>query len=106
MGSEVLERERVVTTSAERRKTFEVTESVAGLRIGIVNVFLYGSPNAGDGRWVLIDAGLHGSAERIIHAAEELYGEGTRPAAIVLTHGHFDHVGALRDLALLWDVPI
>jgi glyoxylase-like metal-dependent hydrolase (beta-lactamase superfamily II) len=55
---------------------------------------------------VLIDAGLHGSAERIVHAAEELFGQGSRPAAIVLTHGHFDHVGALRDLALLWDVPI
>jgi glyoxylase-like metal-dependent hydrolase (beta-lactamase superfamily II) len=96
----------VVITPSRRGKTFQVTESLAGLRIGIVNVYFYGSPNAGDGRWVLIDAGLHGSDERIVHAAEELYGEGTRPAAIVLTHGHFDHVGALRDLALLWDVPI
>jgi glyoxylase-like metal-dependent hydrolase (beta-lactamase superfamily II) len=96
----------VVVAPSGRGKTFQVTESVAGLRIGIVNVYFFGSPNAGDGRWVLIDAGLHGSDERIIHAAEELYGEGTRPAAIVMTHGHFDHVGALRDLALLWDVPI
>ncbi len=106
MESEVLERANVVTTSTERRKTFQVTESIAGLRIGIVNAYFYGASSAGDGRWVLIDAGLHGSTERIVHAAEELYGEGTRPAAIVLTHGHFDHVGALRDLALLWDVPI
>jgi glyoxylase-like metal-dependent hydrolase (beta-lactamase superfamily II) len=106
MESEVLERANVVTTSTERRKTFQVTESIAGLRIGIVNAYFYGAPGAGDGRWVLIDAGLHGSTERIVHAAEELYGAGTRPAAIVLTHGHFDHVGALRDLALLWDVPI
>jgi glyoxylase-like metal-dependent hydrolase (beta-lactamase superfamily II) len=96
----------VVVAPSGRGKTFQVTESVAGLRIGIVNVYFFGSPNAGDGRWVLIDAGLHGSDERIIHAAEALYGEGTRPAAIVMTHGHFDHVGALRDLALLWDVPI
>jgi glyoxylase-like metal-dependent hydrolase (beta-lactamase superfamily II) len=96
----------VVIAPSRRGKTFQVTESVAGLRIGIVNVYFYGSPNAGDRRWVLIDAGLHGADERIIHAAEELYGAGTRPAAIVLTHGHFDHVGALRDLALLWDVPI
>jgi glyoxylase-like metal-dependent hydrolase (beta-lactamase superfamily II) len=96
----------VVVTPSGRGKTFQVTESLAGLRIGIVNVYFYGSPSAGDGRWVLIDAGLHGSDERIIHAAEALYGEGTRPAAIVLTHGHFDHVGALRNMALLWDVPI
>jgi glyoxylase-like metal-dependent hydrolase (beta-lactamase superfamily II) len=106
MESEVLERTNALSVSAERRKTFAVTKSVAGLRIGIVNVYFYGAPNAGDGRWVLIDAGLHGSTDRIVHAAEELYGEGTRPAAIVMTHGHFDHVGALRDLALLWDVPI
>lgn len=106
MEPEVVERATAVTTSRERRATFMVTESVAGLRIGIVNVYFYGEPHAGDGRWVLIDAGLHGSTERIIQAAEALYGEGTRPAAIVMTHGHFDHVGALRDLALLWDVPI
>jgi glyoxylase-like metal-dependent hydrolase (beta-lactamase superfamily II) len=106
MEQAVRETTDVVVTPSGRGKTFPVTESLAGLRIGIVNVYFYGSPNAGDGRWVLIDAGLHGSDERIIHAAEELYGQGTRPAAIVLTHGHFDHVGALRDLALLWDVPI
>lgn len=88
------------------RKTFAVTDSIAGLRIGIVNVYFYGERGAGDGRWVLIDAGLQGSSERIVHAAEELYGVGARPAAIILTHGHFDHVGALRDLALLWDAPI
>ena len=96
----------VVSVTLRNRKTFKVTETLAGLRIGIVNVYFHGAPHAGDRRWVLIDAGLHGSSERIVHAAEELYGEGTRPAAMVLTHGHFDHVGALRDLALLWDVPI
>jgi glyoxylase-like metal-dependent hydrolase (beta-lactamase superfamily II) len=106
MEQAVEEATAAVITPSRRGTTFPVTEWLAGLRIGIVNVYFYGPPNAGDGRWVLIDAGLHGSDERIVHAAEELYGEGTRPAAIVLTHGHFDHVGALRDLALLWDVPV
>jgi glyoxylase-like metal-dependent hydrolase (beta-lactamase superfamily II) len=96
----------VVVAPSGRGKTFSVTESLAGLRIGIVNVYFYGAPGAGDGRWVLIDAGLHGSTERIVRAAEQVYGHGARPAAIIQTHGHFDHVGALRDLALLWDVPI
>ena len=58
------------------------------------------------GGWVMVDAGLPWSAGRIVRAAEARFGRGTRPAAIVLTHGHFDHVGALRDLARRWDVPV
>jgi glyoxylase-like metal-dependent hydrolase (beta-lactamase superfamily II) len=106
MEQAVRETANAVMTPPRTGRAFQVTESIAGLRIGIVNVYFYGASSAGDGRWVLIDAGLHGADERIVRTAEELYGAGTRPAAIVLTHGHFDHVGALRDLALLWDVPI
>ena len=38
--------------------------------------------------------------------APDVEREGARPAAIVMTHGHFDHVGALASLAERWDVPI
>jgi glyoxylase-like metal-dependent hydrolase (beta-lactamase superfamily II) len=55
---------------------------------------------------VLVDAGLGISAERIRRAAADRFGSGSRPAAIILTHGHFDHVGAVRDLAEEWDVPV
>lgn len=68
-------------------------------------VNLYGVA-AGDGRWVLVDAGLYFSAGRIRRWAAEKFGEGSRPECIVLTHGHFDHVGALKELADEWDVPI
>jgi glyoxylase-like metal-dependent hydrolase (beta-lactamase superfamily II) len=35
-----------------------------------------------------------------------VFGELNAPTSIVLTHGHFDHVGALKDLAEGWDVPV
>ncbi|MGZ8491140.1 MAG: MBL fold metallo-hydrolase [Gemmatirosa sp.] len=78
---------------------------VAWLRTAFVNVVFLGPPDAGDGGWVLVDAGLPGYANHIAGAAARRYGD-ARPAAIVLTHGHFDHVGALRTLADRWDVPI
>jgi glyoxylase-like metal-dependent hydrolase (beta-lactamase superfamily II) len=83
-----------------------VTPDVAVLRIAFVNVLLYGSPGAPSGSWVLIDAGLPGSAARITRAAREWVGPWAKPSAIVLTHGHFDHVGALKTLAEMWDVPV
>jgi glyoxylase-like metal-dependent hydrolase (beta-lactamase superfamily II) len=84
----------------------EVGPDLAYQRLAIVNVVFVGSPNAGDRGWVLVDAGVPGTAEAIATAAEHRFGARTRPAAIVLTHGHFDHVGALEELAKRWDVPV
>jgi glyoxylase-like metal-dependent hydrolase (beta-lactamase superfamily II) len=72
----------------------------------MVNVYFVGPRNAGDREWVLIDAGMSGSADRIARAAEARFGPGSRPSAIILTHGHFDHVGALETLARCWDAPV
>ena len=83
-----------------------VVDDLAYLRTSIVNVFFYGPPGAGDRGWVLIDAGMYGSSRSIADAAARRFGRGARPAAIILTHGHFDHVGALPDLAEEWDVPV
>lgn len=83
-----------------------VTDDLVCQQQSLVNVYFYGPPNAGDGEWVLIDAGMPMSASSIRQSAERLFGRSSRPAAIVLTHGHFDHVGGLPDLADAWDVPV
>jgi glyoxylase-like metal-dependent hydrolase (beta-lactamase superfamily II) len=100
--------ERIQSTAGSRRGGWPdtVASDLAYLTIGFVNVCLYGRPGAPNGNWVLIDAGLPGSASRIKRAAQEWIGPWARPSAIILTHGHFDHVGALRTLAEQWDVPV
>ena len=78
---------------------------VTQLRIQrFVNVYFVetGTP----GEWVLIDTGLPGSKKSIIAAADKLFYPGSRPEAIILTHGHLDHLGSARELADHWQVPI
>src|SRR5205807_9576264 len=75
-------------------------------KLVLVNVVFVGVPKSGDGNWVLIDAGLPASATDISSAAKARFGGSGRPSAIVVTHGHFDHVGALETLAEQWDVPV
>jgi glyoxylase-like metal-dependent hydrolase (beta-lactamase superfamily II) len=83
---------------------FEAMEGgVKGMRALFVNVFAISTPGGG---WTLIDTGLHMAAGKIKHWAESHFGEGAKPEAIILTHGHFDHVGAVKDLLRDWNVPV
>ena len=86
--------------------TREVAPDIAYFRTILVNVILIGLPGAGDRNWVLVDTGVPGTNSVIKKAAAERFGVSARPAAIILTHGHFDHVGGLEDLAEEWSVPI
>ena len=71
--------------------------------ISFVNAYFVGHSG---GPWVLVDSGLPGWAEQIFEAGEARFGAGSRPEAIYLTHGHFDHAGSALELAEHWEVPI
>lgn len=90
-------------TSVDSGKLREVTPDVAYYTNQIVNLVMIGKP--GD-NWVLVDAGMPKSGDEIIKVAEERYGTDKAPSAIILTHGHFDHVGSIVDLILEWNVPV
>jgi glyoxylase-like metal-dependent hydrolase (beta-lactamase superfamily II) len=87
-------------------KTRQIASDLAYRQIAIVNVAFFGHSGAGDGNWTLIDTGIPGAASDLRSAARARFGGIGRPGAIVLTHGHFDHVGPLETLAKEWDVPV
>lgn len=93
----------VETLSALTTSSHEVKPDIFLLNFTIVNACFIGDPN---GDWVLVDTGLENSADYIVECARERFGENHPPKAIILTHGHFDHVGSVIKLAQLWDVPV
>ena len=80
----------------------EIAGGVAVVPTLIANAYLVGDA----GSWVLVDACTPGNESRIQRAAERRFGRGSRPRAILLTHGHFDHAGSAGPLADAWGVPI
>lgn len=85
---------------------FEVAPGVWGMKIVFVNIYMIASGTPEDKKWVLVDTGLPHASHKIQAMAEELFGEGTKPENIILTHGHFDHVGSLEAILKIWDVPV
>lgn len=96
-------RTRMKTETNQSGSFFQVTERVWGIKDVMVNVYLIANP---DKSWVLVDAGLKSTFARIKTAAAEIFGEGIPPVAVILTHGHFDHVGSLEAIIREWNVPV
>lgn len=82
----------------------EVLPDLYSYTIQIVNIHLIGDPTTNE--FVLVDAGMPNSVAEIISVVEERFGANSHPKAIILTHGHFDHVGAIIELVNRWNVPV
>ncbi len=84
---------------------FEVAPNVWGLKDKFVNIYIVQDPESG--KWVLVDTGIKSTGKKIKKMAAELFDENNqKPKAIILTHGHFDHVGSVQELAQEWHVPV
>jgi glyoxylase-like metal-dependent hydrolase (beta-lactamase superfamily II) len=98
---------RTVTATEEHeigKNMFSVAPGVWRLKDIFVNSYII--QNIEGSNWVLVDVGLKSSVSKIKKMVAEVFGAESRPTAIVLTHGHFDHVGSLKKLAEEWDVPV
>ncbi|MGI8640928.1 MAG: MBL fold metallo-hydrolase [Pyrinomonadaceae bacterium] len=82
-----------------------VAKGVYHAKIIFVGAYFVDTTENAPDSWVLIDTGLPLSEGKVRRAAQSRYGN-TKPSAIVLTHGHFDHAGAAYNLAEDWNVPI
>jgi glyoxylase-like metal-dependent hydrolase (beta-lactamase superfamily II) len=94
MIKQLLEGLARLTESAE-----EIRPDIWMLRFTVVNAFILRNGTS----WILVDTGLESSYDFILETASQL---DRKPEYILLTHGHFDHVGSVKRLASLWDVPV
>ncbi|MCW3103860.1 MAG: fold metallo-hydrolase [Bacteroidetes bacterium] len=91
-------------TSVASGKGNEIRKDIFYYTNQIVNIIMIGEPSSS--RWFLVDAGMPRSSKEIIEQIKNRFGENSKPEAIFLTHGHFDHVGALSDLVEKWNIPV
>jgi glyoxylase-like metal-dependent hydrolase (beta-lactamase superfamily II) len=82
---------------------FKVADNVWGMKDVFVNLYMVKSTESD--KWFLVDAGLKTSLSKIKKMATSLFND-KKPEAIILTHGHFDHIGSLKKLVEEWKAPV
>jgi glyoxylase-like metal-dependent hydrolase (beta-lactamase superfamily II) len=102
--NKLIMKEQIIQPKEKHALYFDVAPNVWGTKDVFVNMYMVKDEETGN--WVLIDTGLKSSAAKLKKMAAELFGEDSKPSAILLTHGHFDHIGSLARLAEDWHVPI
>ena len=75
--------------------------SIQNYVVGPVQTNCYFAVNDDTKEVIIIDPGA--SAKQL---AEKIKEQGLKPAAILLTHGHFDHAGAAKALAAQYDILV
>jgi glyoxylase-like metal-dependent hydrolase (beta-lactamase superfamily II) len=100
MTTESLARELIQVSTGHG---IEVAPGVTQVEAMMVNLFLVAGESSRD--WVLVDTGIPGFAGRIAREARVRFGD-VPPQCVVLTHGHFDHIGSLHAVLDRWDVPV
>lgn len=101
MGIKLIERFSKNTANAK-----QVTEEIVLLNLAVVNAFLIGDPLSDGKEFILVDTGLENSYSFIIESVDKYYGKDMKPKGIVITHGHYEHIGSAIKLSEYWDVPI
>lgn len=54
----------------------------------------------------IIDAGVAGSADKLLGLVAEACGKDCKPKAVLLTHTHLDHIGSARTLREKFGIPV
>ena len=98
MGNKIVELLSALTT-----KAIEISSDILLLDFTVVNACLIGREIPDD--FVLVDTGLENSGKFILKVIKKRFSKEI-PNAIILTHGHFDHVGSVIEFAKRWDFEV